>query len=273
MRRKCARPSAAPDQSAARRSAARRWGPSPLGPRPRVARLPAAAGETRGRLRERRGAISDKSRTSARAARRSFSSRCAAASPRPARRPPSPPLRRRCRPSMGQAGPSSLESDPNGQERKNTFLDAEGARGATDTLRTRLEHPESPYNPGRRQSFPPCSSRPSTATCPDPSSAISFFITSKSLGGKVGSRRIWRTISRTAGRLARLVSTVNVIVPSPWLPNPRSIRIFIPVPSRATFLSSKSWICWRLRFLVPRIISPARKPLASPRPLRLSLLP
>jgi type IV secretory pathway VirB10-like protein len=44
------------------------------------------------------------------------------------------------------AGPSSLESDPNLQERKNSFLDAEGARAsATGILRTRLEHPESPY--------------------------------------------------------------------------------------------------------------------------------
>ena len=42
----------------------------------------------------------------------------------------------------------------------------------------------------------------------------SFFITSNSLAGRVGSRRIWRRISRTAGRLARLVSTVNVTAPS-----------------------------------------------------------
>ncbi len=75
------------------------------------------------------------------------------------------------------------------------------------------------------------------------------------------------------GDSARLVSIVNVSVPSPWPPNPRSIRMFIPVPSRATFLSSRSWICWRVRFLVPRIISPDRNPLASLNPLRFSALP
>jgi type IV secretory pathway VirB10-like protein len=41
--------------------------------------------------------------------------------------------------------PSSTDTDPNLQARKNTFLDSEGATKTTDYLQTRLQHPRSPY--------------------------------------------------------------------------------------------------------------------------------
>ena len=53
----------------------------------------------------------------------------------------------------------------------------------------------------------------------------SFFITSNSLSGRVGSRRIWRRISRTAARLARLVSIVNVTSAQAGRRMPLNIRM------------------------------------------------
>ena len=71
----------------------------------------------------------------------------------------------------------------------------------------------------------------------------SFFMTSKSLAGKVGSRRIWRRISRTAARLARLVWTEKLRLPK----GRRRLRLLAaprpmppPLPSRAKFLSRAS---------------------------------
>ena len=61
--------------------------------------------------------------------------------------------------------------------------------------------------------------------------------------------------------------------PRPTRRRPASHPAHAAVPSRAKFLSSASWICWRVRFLVPRSISPERKPAASTMPLRLSAVP
>jgi type IV secretion system protein VirB10 len=50
-------------------------------------------------------------------------------------------------PTPPSRGPSSsaADADPNLQERKNAFLDSEGATKTTGYLRTRLQHPQSPY--------------------------------------------------------------------------------------------------------------------------------
>jgi len=51
-------------------------------------------------------------------------------------------------PSMsvgGAAAPGMTAIDPNMQGRKNAFLDSEGASKTTDYVRTRLQHPRSPY--------------------------------------------------------------------------------------------------------------------------------
>ena len=113
---------------------------------------------------------------------------------------------------------------------------------------------------------------------PCSSAAIrSFFITSKSLAGRVGSRRTWRRISRTAARLARLVWTVKVdaaqAASAASASSSAPAHAHAAVPSRAKFLSRASWICWRFRLLVPRIINSGRKLAASVRPLRFSALP
>jgi type IV secretory pathway VirB10-like protein len=41
--------------------------------------------------------------------------------------------------------PSSGETDPNFQDRKNAFVDGQGSAKSTDTLRSTLQHPRSPY--------------------------------------------------------------------------------------------------------------------------------
>jgi len=41
-------------------------------------------------------------------------------------------------------GPSSADSDPSGQDRKNAFLDGQGSKSA-DALATSIQHPRSPY--------------------------------------------------------------------------------------------------------------------------------